>query len=651
MKSIQYLYILCVFSILCMPRESVSQELPVDSLFELSFEDLMNMDVSSGAKMVQRANEVSAKVTIITSDEIQKRGYNTLDEALADKVGFQFRNIQSINSYIFGRGIPNQNNLMLVLIDGIQINELNSGGFYAGAQYNLDNVERIEIVYGPASVVYGTNAVSAVVNIITKKPLTSQGIDVHAHTGSFNTQKLQLGYGYYNAEHDIGVRVSGQNKYTEKGEFGGSNGLQNWSDSVYNFEHDMSFDSKITYKSVTFGTNYLRKQTSANLYYRTQGTNYREGESLWNIGFLNSYLSYDIKPASGAVFTHTSYYRNSTLYPNTIAYILDTAQIRYFRPNYLLGTELVGKYAFGEKLSSIGGVAFEYENLAKEYAITQSNSPKIIPQEPSKPDMIENYSTKGFVQFSYAIVPQLEIAVGSRFDYHTSYNFVYTPSGSIIYKAPTYNIKLLYMEAFRAPKPWDYNWGVGNHNLKPEEMHSVELTSYSKLTPHLFFETSLYKNRLYNMFVKNADNTAWTNADTINLIGAEVELQYLRKKVQTYLNYTYTHFYDQPEFKIQEIAPHTANAGITIMPNKFVAAHIRCNYVSARLNAHAGIPEIDDAFIFHAKLSYTMQQSLQWFIDVRNIFNTEYYHTSNRNVTAYRQAQRTMLVGITWHIQ
>lgn len=648
---ISYLILFYFIFTLCLPHGAFSQQLPSDSLFELSFEDLMNTEVSSGSKMLQRTNEVSAKVKIISYDDIQKRGYNTLDEALSDIAGFQFRNIQSINSYIFGRGIPNQNNLMLVLIDGIQINELNSGGFYGGAQYNLDNVERIEIIYGPASVVYGTNAVSGIINIITKKPVTSQGFDLHTHTGSYNTQKLQAGYGYYNAEHDLGIRLSGQKKYTEKGDFGGSQGLHNWSDSVQNFERDMSFDTKITYKSITFGTNYLQKQSSTNLYYRTQGTEYREGESLWNIGFLNAYISYDVKPSSNRLFTHTTYYRNTTLYPNTIAYIVDTAQIGYYRPNYLVGTELVGKREFGAKISCIGGISLEHENLAKDYAVTWSDTLYNTPPKPTKPVMVQNYATNGFLQLSYKLLPQLEISAGSRFDYSSAYKVVYTPSGSIIYNTNTYNIKLLYMEAFRAPKPWDYNWGVGNHNLQPEEMHSVELTSNFTLTPHLLFETSIYKNRFYNMLVKNQSNTAWANADTLNVLGAEVELQYLRKYIQAYINYTYLSFYDRPQNRIEEIAPHTCNAGITLVPNKFITTSIRCNYVSEKLNANTTYPTIDDAIILNAKLSYNSKQSIQWFIDMRNILNTEYYHSSNRkNVSAYRQPQRTLLLGLTMHI-
>ena len=153
------------------------------------------------------------------------------------------------------------------------------------------------------------------------------------------------------------------------------------------------------------------------------------------------------------------------------------------------------------------------------------------------------------------------------------------------------------------------------------------------------------------MLVKNKTNTAWTNADTINLIGIETELQYLRKVYQAYINYTYTYFYDKPDNRIEEIAPHTCNAGITFTPNSYITATIRCNYISEKLNANSLYPIIDDALICNTKISFNSQQNIQWFVDVRNIFNTEYYHSSNRNVTAYRQPQRTILLGLTWHLE
>jgi outer membrane cobalamin receptor len=145
------------------------------NFFEMSLEQLMNVEVVTASKKPQRLSEVPATVRIITAEQIKERGYFTLEEALSDLPGFQFRNIIGFNSYLFLRGIFSQNQSILVLVDGIQINELNSGGFYAGGQYNLSNVKKIEVVYGPASALYGTNAISGIINIITNNPRDIQG--------------------------------------------------------------------------------------------------------------------------------------------------------------------------------------------------------------------------------------------------------------------------------------------------------------------------------------------------------------------------------------------------------------------------------------------------------------------------------------------
>jgi len=147
----------------------------LEELLELNMADLLKLQVVSALKEPGTINKVPATVRVITSDEIRDNGYFTLEDVLADLPGFQFRNILGFNSYAFMRGVPSQNNKILLLVDGIQINELNSGGFYAGGQFNLTNVDRIEVVYGPGSAIYGTNAISGIINVLTRDPKETQG--------------------------------------------------------------------------------------------------------------------------------------------------------------------------------------------------------------------------------------------------------------------------------------------------------------------------------------------------------------------------------------------------------------------------------------------------------------------------------------------
>ena len=192
----RYLVLIPVITGMVIPICSVvaqdTQKVTSREILEMTLEELMEMDISSASKVKQKIREAPATVRVITADQILTRGYTTLEHALADLPGFQFRNINGFNTYSFLRGLPSQNNLILLLVDGIQVNELNSGGFYGGSQYNLANVERIEVVYGPSSALYGTNAVSGIINIITRKPEKPNSGHIGAALGNFSTAGLDF---------------------------------------------------------------------------------------------------------------------------------------------------------------------------------------------------------------------------------------------------------------------------------------------------------------------------------------------------------------------------------------------------------------------------------------------------------------------------
>ena len=118
-----------LFILLSYVELSFSQSDSLD-IYDYDFNQLSKLKITSALNAPQNIGEVPSTLYIITSTEIKEKGYFTLEEALSDLPGFQFRTILGFNSYVFQRGISNQNNLILVLIDGIQVNELNSGDLY-----------------------------------------------------------------------------------------------------------------------------------------------------------------------------------------------------------------------------------------------------------------------------------------------------------------------------------------------------------------------------------------------------------------------------------------------------------------------------------------------------------------------------------------
>jgi outer membrane receptor for ferrienterochelin and colicins len=156
--------------------------------------------VTSVSKKAENIYETPATIAVITREDIQKRGYNDLVELLKDVPGFDltlFYGPEYAN--IYQRGFrQNNTEKTLLLIDGIEENDLWTNWAYIDRQYPLSNIERVEIIYGPASTMYGPNAFAGVINVISRnsvdaiKPGKSIGFSGKINYGSYNTRTLDM---------------------------------------------------------------------------------------------------------------------------------------------------------------------------------------------------------------------------------------------------------------------------------------------------------------------------------------------------------------------------------------------------------------------------------------------------------------------------
>ncbi|MGA8809547.1 MAG: TonB-dependent receptor plug domain-containing protein, partial [Thermoanaerobaculia bacterium] len=165
-------------------RREVSTLLRLDSTFEAGpsprFAALLaqvrreelTTQVESVSKTSESLREAPATVLVITGDEIQRRGYLDLEQLLHDLPGFDISRLNgAFYSTIYQRGYNSaQNDRDLLLVDGIEQNDLAFGTVSLSRQYPLANIDRVEVIYGPASTMYGANAYTGVISIITKAP-------------------------------------------------------------------------------------------------------------------------------------------------------------------------------------------------------------------------------------------------------------------------------------------------------------------------------------------------------------------------------------------------------------------------------------------------------------------------------------------------
>lgn len=151
-------------------------------------DELLSEPISTASKYVQRAMQAPASVTVITAEEIERHEYETITEALASVRGLYLTNDLNYEYVgVRGFGVPSDyNNRLLVLIDGHPLNENFFGSAIVGGDLvlNMLDIERIEFVRGPGSVLYGTGALFGVVNIITRSADSDDPNNVTVSGGS-----------------------------------------------------------------------------------------------------------------------------------------------------------------------------------------------------------------------------------------------------------------------------------------------------------------------------------------------------------------------------------------------------------------------------------------------------------------------------------
>ena len=166
---------------------SKGQQITLEMVEEYGMLDAIVVTGQYGPK---KADQSIYKIDVVGSEQMEQRGVNTLGEALANEVGLRVSSNPATGTTIELQGMSGEN--VKFLIDGVPIVGRVDGDIDL-SQINMDNVDHIEIVQGPMSVVYGTSAIAGVINIITKKnTLKRNVVKVNGYADNKNTYKFGI---------------------------------------------------------------------------------------------------------------------------------------------------------------------------------------------------------------------------------------------------------------------------------------------------------------------------------------------------------------------------------------------------------------------------------------------------------------------------
>ena len=185
--------LLLATSLFAVPPDAFAQE----DLKRLSIEELMRIDVTSSSRRLEPVGTTAAAISVITSDDIRRAGVTTIADALLLADGVHTARFNNGTWAISPRGFnSNTANKLLVMIDGRTVySPLFSGVFWNMEDYVLGDIDRIEVIRGPGAVLWGSNAVNGVVNIITRHSRDTQGTLVSLSSGPEDPFIAEARYG------------------------------------------------------------------------------------------------------------------------------------------------------------------------------------------------------------------------------------------------------------------------------------------------------------------------------------------------------------------------------------------------------------------------------------------------------------------------
>jgi len=190
---LKYYFVFLYFLTLC-PFQALAAQ---NDIFELTMEDLMDIEVTSVAKKSQNLSNSATAIHVITNEDIKRSGVTNIPDALRMVPGITVARIDSNKWAVSARGFAGRfANALLVLIDGRSVyTPAFSGVYWEINDVLLEDVDRIEVIRGPGATVWGANAVNGVINIITKHAGDTQGGYVALGSGNHENIISSFRYG------------------------------------------------------------------------------------------------------------------------------------------------------------------------------------------------------------------------------------------------------------------------------------------------------------------------------------------------------------------------------------------------------------------------------------------------------------------------
>jgi len=623
--------------LLCCGTSFAQEQSGIDTT---SLEALLETEISTAAKYAQTPSEAPASVTIITADEIRTQGYKTLADVLSSVRSFYITNERTYG-HIGVRGFSRLldfNIHTLILINGHTVNENIFGSSPAGSELVLDlsSVEKIEIVRGPGSALYGTGALFAVINIVTKKGSEIDGLQITGNAGSFGSTGGNLLYGSEHNGYKMMATASitnmkGQDLYYP--EYDDTVNCDGWARGL---------DSERGYGLLsTLEKNNLKFQ----LYLSWRSKENPTGA--WEMAF-NEAPSRSVDSWNNF---EASYDKDFNV--NKHIFIRGYYDHYFFRGWYpydvlnedkafgdVLGSEAQFRWDIGSKNRLTAGGEVQdhfqasYKGWADDIIFFSKNVTSTL------------YSL--YLQDEHQVLSNLALLAGVRYDRYSNQISSTNPRVSMVYNPlKSSTLKLLYGKAFRKPNMYEIYYtdnfagNKDNLSLKPEKIGTLECDWEQRISENVYGYLSYFNYKLDDLIeqvIDPADSLLqYRNMDKAKASGIESELRVHNpnNELYAYASYSYQLAKNTTlDTKLANNPEHMAKFGGSYPIWEIISVGADFLYESSRITAYDTktksyfLSNMNLIFRFHSLENENTDywDHLELSLRVKNIFDIKYSH-------------------------
>ncbi|MFH1074527.1 MAG: TonB-dependent receptor [Candidatus Firestonebacteria bacterium] len=607
MKKLLFVFLLAVFAFAEEGKDAVAVK-PEKEFFQL--DDI----VVTGSRVEKALYESPGSLAIVDEDKIKAGGDKNAGYAVSEisgvdscKVGFTG---QTQNVMI--RGVSSEGTL--VLLNGVPLKS-SYQGLVDLSSINLDNVERVEILKGPASSLYGAGAVGGVINVITRDKVTVPSLDLTALYGTFETKDLRLAYS--DNISGVSLNLAGSFFQTEGARANSKAISKDLNGSVaYSFEKNHNI-------RMTFSAYKCDSGAPGSVIVFNPLNNQQIEKA--NLGF-----DYRLPLGEDADLKFKVYGMKNILNFHASTYETLSEERNFF-------TEAAYTYDFG-------GINIITLGISGDYGVLDQSSIGS-----------RNAATRSlFAQDIFDLLGSWIFTASARYDSHTLYGDTFNPMFALIYNIDDgVQLKGSYGTSFRAPTFSDIYWPYqsdpdwfdptktvitkGNTSLVPEKANSWEAGLNLEFGRNATLRTTYFNNKIRDLIqwasaVDSTGNvTTWTpsNVGEAEMYGVEAELKVVpAENLNTFISYTWLKATDlTANTPLIYRANNKANVGVSY---KMSGSKLSLNseYYDVRPNGDS-TAMLPSFITLNAKVNVMVTKEVSLLFSVDNILDTAYEFREN----------------------